>query len=105
MEYFDSWTSAKDRLVDAVEGLGFPAELGLAVAKNLGSPRAMSRMIVYLENVRPKTAEMVVDEMLSICAEIEAWREQKAVRDANSRYNEFRYFGPEWEKDEEEEPE
>ena len=94
------WTTAKNRLVEAVVALGFPAELGLAAAKNLGSPRAMDRMTAYLENVKPKTAELVVDDMLSICEEIKAWRDIKEARDANSRYNEFRYFGPEWEKDE-----
>lgn len=32
----------------------------------------------YLENVRPQSAEMVVDEMLAICSEISAWKNKKA---------------------------
>ena len=30
------------------------------------------RMISYLENVKPKSAELVVDEMLAISSEIDA---------------------------------
>ena len=44
------WNSTRDELVDAVVSLGFPKELGDAMAKNLGSPKAMRRMIAYLYN-------------------------------------------------------
>ena len=30
---------------------------------------------------------MLVDEMLAICKEINAWREKKASREAQERYN------------------
>ena len=69
--------------------LGFPAELGEAVAKNLGSPKAMERMIAYLREVKPKKAEFIVDEMLAICSEIEAWRERKSSLEASARFNEM----------------
>ena len=39
------WVNTRDRLVDAVVKLGFPKELGAEIAKNLGSPKAMERMI------------------------------------------------------------
>ena len=45
------WKRTKDDLVAAVKRLGFPAELGEAVAKHLGSPKAMERMISYLSYV------------------------------------------------------
>ena len=92
------WTSRKNELVDAVVRLGFRRELGEAVAKNLGSPKAMGRMISYLQNVRPKTEELVVDEMLAICSEIEAWRQKKAGEAANASYNEMLLedFDDEW---------
>ena len=38
----------KDRLVEAVTRLGFREDLGEAIAWNLGSPKAMERMISYL---------------------------------------------------------
>lgn len=72
------WKNTRDRLVDAVVQLGFPKELGAEIAKNLGSPKAMERMIAYLDYVKPKTAEIMVDEMLAICGEISEWREKKA---------------------------
>ena len=87
------WARTKDRLVQAMTRLGFREDLGLAIAKNLGSPKAMERMISYLDYVKPKTEELVVDEMLAICSEIAAWREKKASEEANARYNEMLYYG------------
>ena len=49
--------------------------------------------MLYLHEVKPKNVEMVVDEMLAICSEIEAWREKKASEEANARYNEMLYYG------------
>ena len=85
------WTRTKDELVQAVESLGFPASLGEAIARHLGSPKAMERMIAYLQYVKPRSEELVVDEMLAIRSEIDAWREKKASEEANARYNEWLY--------------
>ncbi len=53
----------------------------------------MNRMMSYLYNVKPRNAELVVDEMLAICSEIDAWRDKKASEEANARYNEMFYYG------------
>ncbi len=87
------WARAKERLVVAVTQLGFPQELGEQVAIQLGSPKAMRRMTVYLYNEKPRTAEIVVDEMLAICSEIEAWRSKKEAEEANAKYSEMLYYG------------
>ena len=87
------WNSAKNELVKAVTDLGFPEELGNEIVKNLGSPKAMQRMTSYLSYVKPKKAELIVDEMLAIRSEIEAWREKKASEEANAAYNEMLYHG------------
>ena len=87
------WTETKDKLVQSVERLGFRAELGEAVAKHLGSPKAMERMISYLDYVKPGSEELIVDEMLAIRSEIDAWKEKKASEEANARYNEMLYYG------------
>lgn len=87
------WIRTKDHLVSAIESLGFPAELGEVIARHLGSPKAMERMISYLHYVKPKTEELVVDEMLAIRSEIYAWKEKKASEEANARYNEMLYYG------------
>lgn len=73
--------------------MGFPDELGEQIAKMLGSPKAMQRMMAYLYNVKPNTAELIVDEALAICSDIDRWREKKASEEANAKYNEMRYFG------------
>lgn len=87
------WSRTRDELVQAVESLGFQAELGEAIAKHLGSPKAMERMISYLRYVKPRSEEHVVDEMLAIRSEIDAWREKKASEEANAKYNEMLYYG------------
>ena len=46
-------------------------------------------MTSYLYQVKPRNAEEVVDEMLAISAEIEAWRRKKASEQANASYNEY----------------
>ena len=87
------WAQTRDELVRSMERLGFPAELGEAIAKYLGSPKAIERMISYLDYVKPRTEELVVDEMLAIKSEIDAWKEKKANEEANARYNELLYYG------------
>ena len=87
------WSRTRDDLVRTVESLGFRGELGEAIARCLGSPKAMERMISYLRYVKPKTEELVVDEMLAIRSEIDAWREKKASEKANARYNEVLNYG------------
>ena len=93
-EYQREWALAKEELMREMEHLGFPQDLGDAIAKQLGSPKAIRRMSAYLYHVQPDSAELVVDEMLAICSEIEAWREKKAAREANAAYNELLYYGP-----------
>lgn len=85
------WARKKDELAGAVKQLGFPKELGEQIAKQLGSPKAMDRMLAYLYNVKPRTAELIVDEMLAICSDIDSWHNKKAAEEANARYNEILY--------------
>ena len=87
------WSMARDRLVAAVTALGFEEALGLQMAEQLGSPKAMERMTAYLYYEKPKTVELVVDEMLAICSEIEAWRKKKEAEEYNARYNEMLDYG------------
>ncbi|MBO4310309.1 MAG: hypothetical protein J5856_04465 [Lachnospiraceae bacterium] len=83
------WIQAKNELMKAMASLNFPERLGEEVCKNLKYPAAIRRMTAYLYNVRPKTAELVVDEMLSICSEIEAWKDKKASEHAWASYNDW----------------
>lgn len=87
------WVLARDGMNRELKALGFPEELGNEIAKNLGSPKAILRMTAYLQYVKPKSAELVVDEMLAICSEIAAWKEKKRSEEANARYNEILNYG------------
>ncbi len=87
------WARSRDELVSEIVNLGFPGELGEAIARHLGSPKAIERMTAYLRYVEPESEELIVDEMLAIRSEIDAWREKKASEEANARYNEMLYYG------------
>lgn len=83
------WIQARNELLGEMTALGFPAELGELIARQLGSPKAIRRMSSYLRQVKPRNAEEVVDEMLAISSEIDAWRKKKESEQANAGYNEY----------------
>jgi uncharacterized membrane protein YebE (DUF533 family) len=95
------WAQARDRLVAAVAEAGFSAELAELMARQLKSPKAIDRMAAYIRLAHPRTEEMLVDEMLAICAEIETWRQKKESQEAQARYNSWLYYRK-WNPDEEE---
>ena len=83
------WSMAKADLCREVLSLGFPVEFGDLLAKELGSPRAISRMTAYLRCTKPHSVEMIVDEMLAISAEAQTWRERKQSREAQASYTAY----------------
>lgn len=83
------WLQVRNELVSAICELGFPQELGEQIAKQLGGIRSMSRMTGYLYREKPRNAELIVDEMLSICSDAERWHDKKASEEANARYTEY----------------
>ena len=85
----EEWARTKQQLVTEIKKLGFPESLGNEVAVNLGSPKAMERMIAYLHYVKPRSTELIVDEMLAICSDIDRWKKKKASEAANAAYNEM----------------
>ena len=95
------WAQARDRLVAAVTALGFSAELAELMAKQLKSLKAIDRTVSYIRQAHPRTEEMLVDEMLAICAEIETWRQKKESQEAQARYNSRLYY-KKWNPDKEE---
>ena len=81
------WALSRDRLAAAVASLGYPEEFADLLAKQLKSPGAIDRMSAYLNQAHPGNVETIVDEMLAICAEIDAWREKNESRQAQTGYN------------------
>ena len=86
------WVQSRDRLVAAVTALGFSAELAELMARQLKSPKAIDRMTAYIRLAHPHTEELLVDEMLAICSEIETWRQKKESLEAQARYNAYLYY-------------
>ena len=80
------WAESRDRLGDALASLGYPEELADLLADQLGSPKAIDRMAAYIRRARPGSMEMIADEMLAICAEIDAWRDRKESLEAQDGY-------------------
>ena len=94
------WALSRNDLAKAVASLGYPEEFADLLAKQLGSPKAIDRMTSYLYQARPASIEMVIDEMLAIKAEIDAWREKKEAREAQASYSARLYYGRRVDEDE-----
>ena len=95
------WAQSRDRLALAVTSLGYPGEFADLLAKQLKSPKAIDRMTSYLYQAKPRSMEMIVDEMLAICAEIDAWRDKKASQEAQASYNAWLDSDERWKNEEE----
>ncbi|MBQ9058823.1 MAG: hypothetical protein IJ125_06535 [Atopobiaceae bacterium] len=80
---------AYDGLLKAVTDLGFPEELGAALAAELRGDKSMERMTRYLYAARPDNIEEVVDEMLAIVQMRDRWIEQKKSQWATAKMSEF----------------
>ena len=82
-----AWRLARNRRAAAAASRGYPAEFADLLAKQLGSPKAIDRLASYLDQAHPGSMEMIIDEMLAIRAEIEAWREKKESQAAQESYS------------------
>lgn len=49
----------------------------------------INRMTSYVYQAKPRTEEMLIDEMLAICAEIDAWKAKKVGEEAQAKYNAY----------------
>jgi hypothetical protein len=81
------FSQSRDRLIQAVTACGFPAELGELCARQIGSPKGIDRLTSYVCNVRPKSEELLVDEMLAIAEQIQGWRDKKEAEEAQWKYS------------------
>ncbi len=80
-------------LMREMKALGFDESLASALVDNLRTENTMDRMIGYLKNVKPRSEELVVDEMLAIMSDRDAWVKKKEAEYYNSKYNELLYYG------------
>ena len=94
------WTISRNQLAKAVSSLGYPEEFADLLARQLGSPRGIDRLTSYLYQARPGTVEMIVDEMLAIRSDIDAWREKKESQEAQAGYNSWLNSEARWQDEE-----
>ena len=81
------WADARNRLTDTLVRIGYPAELGDVIARHIGSPKGIERMISYLNCEKPDRVELIADEMIAIKSDIDRWRDRKESLRANEAYN------------------
>ncbi len=76
-------------LIRTIERAGFPAEFGMAAADILGTEKQMLRMVSWIIQYKPESAEDIVDEMISIKEEFERYRKKKMSEYYNVKLNEL----------------
>ena len=89
-------------LVQTLVRMGYPKEFGAVIADNLRTEKTMSRMIGYLKQASPRSADEIADEMLAIMEDRERWIRKKTAEYYNSKYNELLWYGIGGETEEEE---
>lgn len=83
----------RTELINIIVKMGYPEEFGYVIAAQLGTESTMQRMIGYLRNAKPRSAEEIADEALSICDDRDRWISKKKSGYYNSKYNELLYYG------------
>lgn len=79
----------KAQLISILVRYGYPKEFGAVIGEELHSEKSLNRMISYLLQGRPGSAEEIADEMLAIQADKEQWIRKKTAEYANAKYNEL----------------
>ena len=80
-------------LVRTIVRMGYPKEFGIVIADNLRTEKTMSRMIGYLNQENPRSANEIADEMLAIMEDRERWIQKKTAEYYNGKYNELLWYG------------
>lgn len=83
----EAYLRSREELIRAVAELGFPAEFGELIARELRGGPWIRRMISYLHNVRPKRIEQVADELIALKDDYENWVRKKQAEESNAVYN------------------
>ncbi len=80
---------AYDDLLPAVRELGYPEELGAALAAGLGGEWSMRRMAGYLRGARPRSMEEIADEMVAILDHRQSIVERKRAEHSQEQLTRF----------------
>ena len=101
MNDYDPRAEARKDLIRAIARMGYPQEFGMVIADSLGSEKMMRRMISYLHQAKPRSAEEIADEMLASKSDVDRWVSKKQAEYYNVKYNEMLYYGLTDEEEEE----
>ena len=85
----DEREELRKELIGTIIRMGYPSSLGEAIAANLRTEKPMRRMIGYLAQAKPRSAEEIADEMLAILQLRHTWVEQKISEHANASITAF----------------
>ncbi len=91
--FMDEREELRRELIRTIVRMGYPASFGEAIADNLRTEKTMRRMLGYLAQAGPRSAEEIADEMLAIMEDRQRWIRKKEAEYYNSRYNELLYYG------------
>ena len=91
--FMDEREELRKELIGTLVRMGYPSSFGEAIADNLRTEKPMRRMIGYLAQAKPRSAEEIADEMLAIMEDRQRWIRKKEAEYYNSRYNELLYYG------------
>ena len=83
----ETYLEAYRELLETLEQMGIPAEVGSMIAKNLQAEKSLRRMTAYLKSAHPTSMEMIADEMVAIIENRNTWINKKKAEESNSRYN------------------
>ena len=87
------------KLIQILVRYGYPASFGMTIAKELHTEKALNRMISYLLQGKPGSAEEIADELVAIEDDRQRWIRKKTAEYANQKYNELLANGIEEEND------
>ena len=82
-----------EELVRVISEMGYPEEFGYLIASELRTENYMLRMINYLRNARPQSAEEIADEMITMTEERDRWVDKKKNEYYNCKLNSMLYNG------------
>lgn len=94
--------NCKEELLGALSRLGYPREFGLLLISELKYDKAVTRLLSYIRQFRPKTADVIVDEMLAIKSDFEKYRNSALMEYTNIKNNELMRYGLDGSDDENE---
>ena len=77
------------RLYEMMLEMGYPETLCKVVSKELSSELAAARMMGYLSHYTQASEEQVVDEMLAILSDRDAWIQKKQMENNQQKWNRF----------------